>query len=107
MPISYADIINGQVIVSAAEAAALVDAALESSARLGTPALPPSEYIWLDGGGAVDLQKRDDEALIGDPVSSAATLLAALLRLEDGGSPHRAVPGALLVALARVRGRID
>ena len=106
VPISYRDLIDHDASLTAAEAAALVDAAIDASVRAGASTLPPSEYICLHRGGIVSVRPHDGRVVTDGPIAAAA-LLAALLGLDERGSPTRAVPGALLLALARIRGHID
>jgi hypothetical protein len=100
--LSFAELIERGVPLSAAEAVALTLAAWDSGA-----ALPGDSAILLSSTGqvtcAADRPPRED-----DP-ARVAGLLHRLLRLDeaDAGDRRGRVPGGLLVALARTMRQID
>jgi len=103
-PISYHDIIAADSCANAAEAAALVRAALAAAQARGVAALPSSASIWLEPTGSVSLSPEQQGDTREAVLASAAALLCGLLGIgREDGTGHRPVPAALLLALARAQ----
>ena len=111
MHLSYAGILARRVPLSAAEAAALVLAACravaERDGREPNGGCPSPDDILLNGAGQVRLAgwcSREEDA---DVRRLAELLQQFLIHSEAVEGPHAAVPGALLLLIARAVRTID
>ncbi len=111
MHLSYADILERRVPLCVADAAALVLAAsqavCERHTREPNGGCPPMHDVLLTSAGRLVLAgwcPRDDEA---DVKSLAELLQRLLLHSAPEEGTHAAIPGALLLLVARALGSID
>jgi hypothetical protein len=110
--LSFAELIERRVSLSAAEAVALVlavAALLDEDRGCGSSAMPSDEEIFLSSTGQVAFVTARSDVTTSDTAVGLAVLLHRLLRLDepDDGDRRARVPGGLLVVLARTLRRID
>src|SRR5689334_17691102 len=109
MHISFAEVLARRELISTSDAVALVLAtarAWQERDDVDESALPLPPAIFLSGTGRISFA-RAPSAGEGTDVRALSDLLHALVEPIGASATRAAVPGALLLLVARSRGQID